>query len=280
MYKLFNEKEAVETMLEKPPENASQILQILFSRRSIRNFKTTPIADNIAEKIVEIGQRSPSACNLQTYSIILVKDEDIRQKVWNACFVPNAIRKAPLLFVICADIRRLAKVLDHLGHDHCLKHGQGYALKLMSIIDAVLLAESMTVAAECYGLGSVFIGSALANKRVIEALSLPKGVLPLTLLCVGYSDEQPPTRPRLPLKSILHINHYRDVAEKEIESFLGHMDTVLDKEGYYRKYGSRKRGYRYRDHIKGKTATEVRDKEESEIVAAMKESGFFPGEPL
>jgi hypothetical protein len=142
------------------------------------------------------------------------------------------------------------------------------------------MAENMTIAAECYGLGSVFIGSALANKKAIEALNLPKGVLPLTLLCIGYSDEQPPTRPRWPLKSIFHIDQYRDVAEKEIESSLEQMDVALDKEGYYRKYSGRKQAYRYRDHIMSKTAMRVRDKEESEIVAAMKEAGFFPGEPL
>lgn len=276
-------------MLEKPPKtpskdtlakNASQLLQILFNRKTIRKFKTAPIADDVAEKIVETGQRAPSACNLQTYSVIWVKDAKLKEKVSNACFVPNAIRKAPLLFVICADIRRLAKALDYLGYDHCLKHGQGYTVKLMSIIDATLVAENMTIAAECYGLGSVFMGSALANKKVIKTLNLPKGVLPLTLLCIGYSDEQPPTRPRWPLKSILHISQYEDVVEKEIENSLEHMDLALDKEGYYRKYSGRKQAYRYRDHIKRKTAMEVRAKEENEIMTAIKEAGFFPGEPL
>jgi nitroreductase len=261
-------------------KNASQLLQIVFDRKSIRDFKTTPIAGDIVEKIVAIGQRAPSACNLQTYSVIWVKDAKLKENVSNACFVQKAIRKAPLLFVICADIRRLAKALDYLGYDHCLKHGQGYGVKLMSIVDAVLVAENMTIAAECYGLGSIFIGSALANRKVIEALNLPKGVLPLTLLCIGYSDEQPPTRPRWPLKSILHIDQYRDVAKKEIESFLEHMDAALDKEGYYKKYSGRKQAYRYRDHIKSKTAVKTRDKEEDEIVAAVKESGFSPGEPL
>lgn len=261
-------------------KNPSQLLQILFDRRSIRKFKTMLIADNVAEKIVEAGQRAPSACNLQTYSVVWVRDKETKEKVWKDCFVTSAIRKAPLLFVICADLRRLAKVLDYLGHDHCLKHGQGYALKLMSIVDAVVAAENMTIASECHDLGSVFIGSALANKKLIKTLSLPKGVLPLTLLCIGYSDEQPPTRPRLPQKSILHIDQYKDVAEKEIENFLEQMDLVLDKEGYYQKYGGRKPAYHYRDHIKSKTSARVRDKEDNEIVATVKEAGFFPGEVL
>jgi len=261
-------------------KNASQLLQILFDRKSIRKFKITPIADDIAEKIVEIGQRAPSACNLQTYSVVWIKKEEIREKIWNACFAPNTIRKAPLLFVICADVRRLAKALDHLGHDHCLKHGQGYAFNLMSIVDATLVAENMTIAAECYGLGSVFLGSALANKKVVEVLNLPRGVLPLTLLCIGYSDEQPPTRPRLPLKTVLHVDEYREVTKKEIDKFLDHMDLVLDKEGYYQKYSRRKPDYHYRDHIKSKTAMRVSDKGEDETVATVRKAGFFPSDPL
>lgn len=267
-------------MLEKSSANVSQLLQVLIHRKSIRKFKTTPISDVIAEKIVEIGQRAPSACNLQTNSIIWVKDAEIREKIWNACFVPNNIHKAPLLFVICADIRRLTKTLDHLRHDHCFKHGQGYALKILSVIDAMLAAENMTIAAECYGLGSVFMSAALANKKVVETLNLPKDVLPLTLLCIGYPDEQPPTRPRLHLKSVLQIDHYRDVTEREIEDFLAHMDSALDKEGYYQKYSDKKRTYCYRDHIKSKTALRASGKEEDEIVATMKEAGFLPNEPL
>jgi len=257
----------------------SQILKVLIDRKSIRNFKTTPISDDTAEKIVKIGQRAPSACSLQTYSIILVEDAEIMEKVHKTCFVPNGICKAPLLFVICADLRRLTRTLGYLEHDHCLKHGQGYEFKIMSIIDAVLVAENMTIAAECYGLGSVFIGSALANKKLLEALSLPRGVLPLTLLCVGHPDEQPPIRPRLPLKSILHKDEYRDTTEEEIENFLGQMDAMLEKEGYYRKY-SRKQGYRYRDHIKSKTAIKDEDRMESEILSIIKKTGYLPGEQL
>lgn len=76
----------------------------------------------------------------------------------------------------------------------------------MSIMDACFVAQNMTMAAECLGLGSVYIGFAFANDELIKELELPKGVLPLTLLCVGYPDEHPPTRPRWPVSSILHID--------------------------------------------------------------------------
>ena len=135
-------------------ESAAQFLQLLFSRRTIRKFKVESVANEVVLRIVEAGQRAPSACNLQTYTVLWVKDAEQKEKVWDACGVPGSIRDAPVVFVICADVRRLAKALDYLHYDHCLRHGYGYALKLMSIIDASLTAENMTIAAECHGLGS------------------------------------------------------------------------------------------------------------------------------
>lgn len=261
-------------------ESHAQSLQLLFNRRTIRKFRLELVADEVILRIVEAGQRAPSACNLQTYTVVLVKDAEQKEKIWDACGVPKSIRDAPVVFVICADVRRLAKALDYLHYDHCLKHGYGCSVKLLSIVDASLVAENMTIAAECYGLGSVFIGSALANEGVIEALGLPKGVLPLTLLCIGYSDEEPPTRPRLPSSAIMHVDNYRDPSNGEIELLLKRMDSELEKEGYYRKYAKRKPPYFYTDHIKRKTALELSKQEESKIVAVMKKTGFLPNETL
>lgn len=256
-------------------EKGAQFLQLLFNRRTIRKFKVESVADQVVLKIVEAGQRAPSACNLQTYTMVWVKDAEEKERVWDACGVPKSIRDAPVLFVICADVRRLAKALDHLHYDHCLKHGFGYSLKLLSIIDASLVAQNMTMAAECYGLGSVFIGSALANEGVIKVLELPQGVLPLTLLCIGYPDEEPPTRPRLPLSAVMHVNNYRDLSNDEIRLFLKHMDHELEKEGYYRKYAKKKMPYFYADHIKRKTTLAL-FKHESKMVSVVKKMGFLP----
>ena len=257
-----------------------RLLDIFLSRRSIRRFSSRPVGEVDVRKIVEVGQRAPTACNLQTYSVVWVRDEKSREKVLDACGVSGSIGNAPVVFVVCADVRRLGKVLDYLGYDHCLRHGYGYATKLMSIMDASFCAENMTMAAESLGLGSVFVGSALANYEVIKTLKLQKGVLPLTLLCVGYPDEQPPTRPRWPLSSVLHIDHYRDPAEHEMEAFLKRMDRELKKERYYKKYGNRGPAYRYSNHIRRKTSLKTIKKGDAEIVPVVEKTGFLPGEAI
>ena len=260
--------------------NSSRFLKLFLSRRSIRRFSSKPVKEADVQTIVEVGQRAPTACNLQTYSVVWIRDSRLREKVLDACGVTGSIGNAPVVFVICADARRLGKALDYLGDDHCMKHGHGYSIKLMSIMDASFMAENMTMAAESLGLGSVFVGSALANDAVIKTLKLPKDVLPLTLLCVGYPDEQPPTRPRWPLSSVLHVDYYQDPSEHEMKTFLKHMDDELKKEGYYQKYGGREPTYRYSDHIKRKTALKPAKKNDAEIIPVVKKTGFLPGEAI
>lgn len=259
---------------------SSKLLSLFLNRKSIRRFSSQLAREVDVRKIVEVGQRAPTACNLQTYSVVWVRNAKLKEKILDACEVSGFIRTASVVFVVCADVRRLGRVLDHLKHDHCFRHGYGYAVKLMSIMDASFVAENMTMAAESLGLGSVFVGSALANSEVIKALKLPKGVLPLTLLCVGYPDEEPPTRPRWFLSSVLHVDYYRDPTRHEIEAFLKHMDRELQREGYYQKYGSRGRTYRYSNHIKRKTALKHVKKDDGEIIPVVKKMGFLPGEAI
>jgi len=256
------------------------LLDLFFARRSIRKFKSKQVSKSIVKKIVDVGQRAPSACNLQTYSIVWVRDAKKKRQVWDACGVPKGIRDAPVVFVICADVRRLARVLDYLGSDHCLKHGYGVPLKIMSVIDASLTAENMVMAAECLGLGSVFIGSALANSKVIEVLRLPKGVLPLTLLCVGYANEAPPVRPRWALSSMLLIDQYREQSNTETKRFLDHMIDELTRQGYYKNYARIKASYDYGNHIQRKTSLKSRMKEDAETLNVLKATGYFPHEAI
>jgi nitroreductase len=256
----------------------SKLLSLFFKRRSIRKFKQKSVREDIVKKIVETGQRAPSACNLQTYSIVWAKEAKLKEEIMDACEVTGSVRTAPVVFVICADVRRLGKTLDCLEADHCLKGNDGYVIRLMSIMDAAFVAQNMTMAAECLGLGSVYIGTATANDKVCRILRLPAGVLPLTLLCVGYPDEEPPTRPRLPTSAVLHTNHYGDPSEKEIKAFLKHMDDELEKEGYYRNYTKRGPRFHYSDHVQRKTATRVMKKVDDETLHVLRRAGFLPAE--
>jgi len=258
-------------------ERSARQLNLFSGRRSIRKFSSEPVRTVDVHRIVEGGKCAPTACNLQTYSIIWIRDAKLKEKVYDACGKFDSIKEAPIVFVICADVHRLSKALDYLGSNHCFKHDQGYFFKLLSIMDACFLAENMTVAAESLGLGTVYIGMAFANDKLIKNLNLPKHVLPLTLLCIGYPNEKPPTRPRWPLSSVLLIDNYRDPTEEEVKSHLKYMDEKLEKEGHFKKYLSTKRGakYTYSEYIQSITSLKSTARTDARIVRVLEEAGFF-----
>ena len=254
------------------------VLDVIMNRRTIRKFKSKPVPEELVLKIVEAGQRAPTACSLQTYTIIWVKDEEKRKALCEACGKQQFILEAPVTLTICADVRKLIDIAKIGGNATSLERGFGYAIKLFAIIDAALAAENMVIAAEALGLGSVFIGGALANPKVVEILNLPKGVLPISLLCIGYPDENPPVRPRLPLEAALFIDEYRRLSKEQLEKAVRIMNEKLAEEGYYTKYSRRTPEFKWIDNVKRKLAINV--EREKSIVETMKKQGYHPYEPI
>ncbi len=253
-------------------------IDVILNRKTIRKFDETPITDEMIVKIVEAGIRAPSACSLQTYSIIWIKEKERRKKLWESCGKQSWILDAPLTLCVCSDVRKISRMMGALDFESSLEEGMGYRWKLFSLIDAALVAQNMVIASESFGLGSVYIGGAMANRKVIEALNLPRGVLPISLLCIGYPSENPPLRPRHPLENILFIDKYRDLTIKELENSIRCMTEKLVKEQYYVNYEMGDRNYTWIDNVKSKM---VPDRESEErLIKLLKQAGFTFSESI
>ena len=114
------------------------VLDVIMNRRTIRKFKSKPVPEELVLKIVEAGQRAPTACSLQTYTIIWVKAEAKRKALCEACGKQQFILEAPVTLTICADVRKLIDIAKIGGNATSLERGFGYAIKLFAIIDAAL----------------------------------------------------------------------------------------------------------------------------------------------
>lgn len=117
--------------------------------------------------------------------------------------------------VFCADSHRHKQLVKNAEVDWT-------EVLLIGTIDTALMAQNIMAAAESLGLGGVYIGS-LRNdiQRASQLLNLPRYVVPLFGLCLGYPDEKTPTqqRPRLPLHIILSENQYHPASETELEDY-------------------------------------------------------------
>jgi len=211
----------------------NQTLNTIFQHRSIRKFKPKKVSRRLIDLIVEAGQQAPTACGMQTYSFVLVTNSNLRQEIFRAIGRQKCMKQAPTWIVICADLGRQLELFRMLK----VKTEFGPLGKLIhAIIDSTLAAQNMTVAAEALGLGTVFIGSVWDSmKKIAEILKVPKDVLPILLLCLGYPAEKPPKRPRWPREAVLHENCYTMPSKKLMKEYYEKANKELRKMNYFSK---------------------------------------------
>ncbi len=187
----------------------------ILKHRSIRKYQTKPIDDFLLKKILEAGIRASNTGNMQVYSIVVTRDSTLREKLWEAHFKQEMVRQAPVHITFCADINRFNKWClvnnTNPGYDNFLWFLNG-------AIDTILASQNICVEAERNGLGICYLGTAAYNAdKLIEILNLPKGVIPVTAIVLGYPDENPQLTDRLPFEAVIHNETYRDYSTELIK---------------------------------------------------------------
>ncbi|MFW5803959.1 MAG: nitroreductase family protein [bacterium] len=191
------------------------MINTIFQHRSIRKYKNDPIDYQIVRNILEAGSRASTTGNMQLYSIIATRDKNIKNQLWECHFKQDMVIDAPLVLTFCADFNRFVKWCElrdaKPGYDNFLSF-------YTASIDALLVSQNVALAAESHGLGICYLGTTtyMADK-IIEVLNLPKLVMPVTTLVVGYPEETPELTDRLPLEGVLHQETYRDYSSADID---------------------------------------------------------------
>ncbi|WP_392563642.1 oxygen-insensitive NADPH nitroreductase [Orbus wheelerorum] len=183
-------------------------IDLLCQHRSIRAYLSTAISSEQRDTIFNAAHAASSSSFLQCSSVIRITDHDNRKKLAHYAGDQNYVIQAPEFWIFCADFNR------HHQIDPTINLGKAEQL-LLGCVDTAIMAQNAVVAAESLGLGCVYIGGIRNNiKRVTELLALPKFVLPLFGLCIGYPDQNPEIKPRLPKDLVFFTDKYEalDVA--------------------------------------------------------------------
>jgi FMN reductase (NADPH) len=183
------------------------MLETIFTHRSIRKYKSTPIDPAIMDKILEAGTRASTTGNMQVYSMIMTTDPGLRRQLWEAHFRQDMVLQAPVLITFCADFHRFntwclqRKAMP--GYDNFLSF-------FTAAIDALLVSQNVALAAESYGLGICYLGTVTyMADQIIRILGLPEHVVPVAAMVVGVPDESPSLTDRLPLEAVVHHERYQ-----------------------------------------------------------------------
>jgi nitroreductase len=191
------------------------MIETILNHRSIRKYKNNKIEEDLIKKILIAGTKASTTGNMQVYSIIVTKDIELKNKLWEVHFKQDMVKNAPVVLTFCADFNRFNKWClqrDAVpGYDNFLSF-------YTASIDALLVSQNVALAAEENGLGICYLGTTTyMAKAIVDILNLPKGVVPVTTLVMGYPDENPPLTDRLPYEAVIHDEVYKDFSTSDID---------------------------------------------------------------
>ena len=201
-----------------------------FTRRTIRKYAQRDIDSDLLERLLTAGTRASTTGNMQIYSIIVTRDQEMKKRLAPAHFNQPMVTEAPVMLTFCADFNRFnlwCRQRDaEPGYDNFLSF-------MTAAIDALLAAQTICNAAEEEGLGICYLGTATYNAdRIIEVLELPLGVVPVATVTLGWPAQVPEQPDRLPLEAVVHYEKYHDFTPDLIDSLYREKEARTDSQQF------------------------------------------------
>ena len=211
------------------------MIDILLQHRTIRKYNDQPVDDHLLKLILEAGCRASTTGNMQVYSIVVTRDNAMKEKLAPLHFNQPMIKTAPVVLTFCADFNRFNQWCEarqaNPGYDNFLSF-------TTAAIDALLVAQNVAVAAESQGLGICYLGTTTyMAHQLIELLQLPKGVVPVTTLTLGWPDGIAEQIDRLPLEAVVHYETYTDFTPERLDAIYREKETRSDNQKFVAENG-------------------------------------------
>jgi len=250
------------------------MLDTLLQHRTIRKYTGEDISGELLNRILEAGCRASTTGNMQVYSIIVNRDLEMKKKLAGCHFNQPMVVQAPVVLTFCADFNRFNKWCIQSkadpGYDNFLSF-------FTAAIDALLVAQNVCIAAESEGLGICYLGTTtyLAGK-IIDILQLPKGVVPVTTVTVGWPAEKPDLVDRLPLNAVVHNEIYHDYTSKDITGFYAEKEALPENLRFIAENGKQTLAQVFTDVRYKKTDNELFS---GMLLTVLQQQGFLSIQP-
>jgi 5,6-dimethylbenzimidazole synthase len=205
-------------------DDQAGLYKAIFNRRDIRGqFLPDPVPAEVLARLLTAAHFAPSVGFMQPWSFIVVADPEVKARVHADFEAANqeaalrfegerreayrklrlqGIREAPINLCITCDRDRAGSVV--LGRTH---------MPTMDLYSTVCAVQNLWLAARAEGLGVGWV-SILHPRRLQDILAIPRRVVPVAYLCLGYVSHFPSRpelesagwRARLPLESLIHFD--------------------------------------------------------------------------
>jgi nitroreductase len=177
-------------------------LETIRSRRSVRQYSSAPVPDDVLAKVMEAARWAPSWANTQCTRYVIVKDPATKARLADSVNKGNpsteAIKNAPIVIVACAELNKSGYYKGTVSTDR----GDWF------MFDVGIAMENLALAAHALGLGTVHVGFVPDSKKVDEILGLPEGVVSVEMTPLGYPAAEGKAPPRKELSELVSYEKY------------------------------------------------------------------------
>ena len=201
------------------------MIDTLKNRRTIRKYAERDVPEHLLNELLEVAMHASNTGNMQLYSVVVTREAAGKAALAPSHFNQPMITEAPVVLTFCADANRFVKWAEQRKAEAGFDNLQTF---IASTIDAMLFAQAFCDAAEEKGLGICYLGTTAYNAdKIIEALSLPRLVVPIVTVTVGYPAKPLPHQPeRLPLAAVAHRESYTDYTPEAIDLLYAEKESL------------------------------------------------------
>ena len=202
------------------------------TRRTIRKYSGREVSDKLLHSLLSEAMRTQTMGNLQLYSVVVTRSDEMKRRLAPAHFNQPMVTEAPVVLTFCADTRRTSVWADNRQ----AMPGYGNVLSYQNAAtDALLFCQTFCNLAEEEGLGCCFLGTTVyMPQMIIDVLRLPRLVVPVATITLGWPAEQPPLSDRLPLEAVLHNETYADYTPESIDRFYKEKESLEENREFVR----------------------------------------------
>ena len=202
----------------------------LDTRTSIRKYSSREVDNDLLVRLLTQSERTQTMGNLQLYSVVITRDAAMKQKLAPAHFNQPMVTQAPVVLTFCADFRRTSRWAE------CRQAEPGYDNFLSFInaaTDALLYCQTFCNLADEEGLGYCYLGTTVYMPQlIIDTLQLPRLVMPVATITLGWPDEQPAQSDRLPIDAIIHDETYHDYQAADIDRLYAEKENLPENKHF------------------------------------------------
>lgn len=147
------------------------LLELMKNRYSVREFEEKQIEKEKLDKILEAGRVAPTACNLQPQRILVIREQENKEKLKKCTSFTFDV---PTILMVCVEEEK-AWTRKKDGKNH----GE---------IDTTIVTTQMMLEAYHLGIGSTWVCS-FDPEKIREEFNLPQSYKPVHLLPMGYPKD-------------------------------------------------------------------------------------------